>query len=71
MRDICLHICHKDPDYAQHPRALYDLNPEFRGIDLTLPIFEEVFQQQSIEFRDFNFRFFEIYFFECFQYKRI
>ena len=31
------------PEDAQRPRAVYAINPDFRGIYLTYFIFEEVF----------------------------
>ena len=36
-------IAYTAPEDAQRPRAVYAINPDFRGIQLTYFVFEEVF----------------------------
>ena len=43
-------MSYKDPEDAQRPRALYDINPDFRG-----------FLAESFDFKQFKSKFFEIF----------
>ena len=57
-------MSYKSPEDAHvqgRARALYDINPNFRGIYLTDLIFEEVFTNKNLLiFKDCKSRFFEM-----------